>query len=512
MIRRFGSFALCLWLCLATVIGMPVTFAEAADDRNVLRYADGTDAVSLDPNVDPAFSSRRRYEHIYSRLVRYDDQLKIVPDLAESWKILDGGRTYVFTLRQGVRFHNGRECVAEDIKYTFERILDPKTGSPGRASFVDVESIETPNRYTVAVHLKGPHAAFLSACASPFAYIVPREVVEEKGHLRNVACGTGPFMLQSWTVGEEMVLVKNPDYFIKGEPRVDAIVFSVIPEESSRIAALRAGNVDMIALDSPLSVRALKNDPAIQIISQQQLPYVGLGLNCKREPFTDRRVRFALSWAIDRQAVLDACAFGYGGVTGPIRPSCKEWAIPVAQLPSYSPDKQMAKKLLAEAGLNKPLSFKIMCSSGAEGLVEVAQAVQAQLREIGVKAELDLVEWGTYIKRWKERDFDAFTCLNGSYPDPHDELYPKFYTGGPQNVYGFSSPKVDALLDKGKVTVDPDERKKIYNELQKILVEESPIINIYVGNQFHAARAGVKGFKQVPTGDTYYLCQVQLGK
>ncbi|MFH2115231.1 MAG: ABC transporter substrate-binding protein, partial [Spirochaetota bacterium] len=222
--------------------------APKAAAEKVLTLGVDQEAVGLDPHIVTAFSSMRRLDLLYNRLVRLDDNLKVVPDLAESWEIPDN-TTYVFHLRKGVLFHNGREMVADDVKYSLERILDPKTASPGRSYISLIKSVDVVDAYTVKLTLASPLASLLDALTSNNISIVPKEAVEANGNLQKVAVGTGPFMLKEWVADNSMTLVKNPAYFEKGLPLVDKVIFRVIPEQASLLAGIKSGDLDMATIN-----------------------------------------------------------------------------------------------------------------------------------------------------------------------------------------------------------------------------------------------------------------------
>ena len=196
----------------------------------------------------------RRIDLMYNRLVRLDDNFVVVPDLAASWDIPDN-LTYVFHLRKGVKFHNGRELTASDVEYSLNRVLDPKTASPGRSYISLISSIEIPDRYTVKLHLSAPLASLLDGLTSNNCSIVAKEVVEANGNLQKVEAGTGPFMLKEWVADNSMTLVKNPAYFEKGAPYLDKVIFRVIPEQTSLLAGVKSGDLDMATINDGAIIR-----------------------------------------------------------------------------------------------------------------------------------------------------------------------------------------------------------------------------------------------------------------
>ena len=209
-----------------------------------------------------------------------------------------------------------------------------------------------------------------------------------------------------------------------------------------------------------------------------------------------------MSLAVDRQAVLDAVFFGEGHVTGPIVPTLGDWASPLDQLPLYAPDPERAKSLLAEAGLDDNFEMSILASPLYPEFINIALVLQSQLAEVGITVTLDQVEWGTFIDRWKARDFSAFVSFNGSGNDPDRALYPAFHTGGSVNAFQFSDPEVDRLLDEGRSTVDPARRHETYNQVEKLIADAAPALFLFTRTAYFALGGNVQGFEPTPV-DTW---------
>ena len=477
--------------------------------EKVLTIGVDQEAVGLDPHIVTAFSSHRRLDLMYNRLVRLDENLSVVPDLAESWEIPDN-RTYIFHLRKGVLFHNGRELTAEDVKYSLERILDPKTASPGRSFIALIQTIDVVDKYTVKLTLSSPLASLLDSLTSNNLSIVPREAVEEHGNLQKVAVGTGPFMLQEWIPDNSMTLVKNPNFFIPGAPLIDKVIFRVIPEAGSLLAGIRSGELDLAAINEGAIIRQAANDSRVTVMNKPGINVRTFGFNTTRKPFDDVRVRQALALAIDRKEILAMAEFGMGQATGPIPVAAKEWALPLSDLPFSAPDYAKAKQLLAEAGYPQGFTFKIVCSSTYEGGLAVAQVIQNQLKNIGVTAELEVVEWGVYIDRWVKRDFDSMVELRGGSGEPDRFLYRTLHSTGGVNNFMFKDAEADRLMDLGRSQTVPAERKATYHALQRVLTEKAPVIFLYCPNENHVLGPRVKGFKQIGNGNLYYLTHADV--
>jgi peptide/nickel transport system substrate-binding protein len=462
------------------------------------------EAIGMDPTIVTSFSSHRRIELLYNRLVRYDPNAEIVPDLAASWEIPDP-TTYIFHLREGVTFHNGRELTAEDVKYTMERILNPETGSPARSFLATVEEVVVQGPYTVEFRLSEPTASLLDALAHGNTSIVPREEVEAHGNLQRTAVGTGPFMLASWTPDQEMVLVRNPNYFEEGLPYLDQITIRVIPEQTSLLAGLRTGSLHAALLAEGSVLRLAERDPNIEVMTKPSLNLRTFGFNTTREPFDDARVRRAIALAIDREQLIQTAELGFGQASAPMPSSAVEWAAPIDELPAYQRDLKEARALLQEAGVPEGFSFNIVTAPTYEGGLAVAEVIQEQLRQIGLNPQLEVVEWGIYIDRWVQRDFDAMVELRGGGADPDRFLYRLIHSQGAVNNFLYGNAELDALLEAGRRSIDPEERRGIYLQAQALLAEEAPYIALYTPVQTMALRTGLHGFELVPNGSFRYF-------
>jgi len=477
----------------------------------VLIGARTSDMVGLDPHTSPAFASRRIFELVYNTLVRFDENMAVAPELAESWDISDDGLTVTFKLRSGVTFHNGDEFTSEDVKYNFERILNEETGAVARSFFVGITEIEAPDPLTVVMHLESPNAALLNNMANSSVSIVSKNVAEA-GSLGTELIGTGPFKLAEWEADNFMRFEAFEDFFLEGIPLLDGIEMRVIPDESSILAGLRAGTIDWAEIQDPKVAILVSGEESLNLARATSLSYHLLGLNSAREPFTDERVRQAISCAIDRQQVIDVSSLGEGQVTGPV--TNPYFAVPASEYACYTPDLEKARELMAEAGYADGFAFTLItpATEPAVGLAD-AQSIQAQLKQIGIEVEIELLELGIYVDRWLAGDMDAWVGRNSGAPDPDFMLYRYWHSTGNLNfVPGWNDPEVDALLEQGKQVTDPEERKAIYAEAQKKLVAAAPWIWTYVFYEYRPMQDYVKGFTPMSDGSYIYLRDVWLDK
>ncbi len=475
--------------------------------------ARAADAKGLDPHKQTAFSSFRMLELIYDPLLALDKDMKVVPNLAESWKWSDDSKMLTLTLRKNVKFHNGDPMTSDDVKFSFERILDEKTAAAARSSFTDITKIDTPDPYTVVFTLKAPNASITAAMTNPNSAILDKKAVIGGADPGKMDVGTGAFKLVKWDPDQTMVLAANKDFWIPGQPRLDGIEFRTIPDESSILAGLRAKTLDWALINDPrVAIRAGAGNSTLVVSRAPSLSYHVLQLNASRPMFKDQRVRQAISCAIDRQEVLDTASLGEGEVTGPATPPY--YRVPLKDLTCYTPDLSKAKQLLANAGVSTGLKFTIIAASDEPPTaVAEAQSIQAQLKKVGIETTIQTLELGVYVDRWLKADFDAAVALNGGNPDPDIMFFRYWYkTGNLQNVAAYNSPDIDQLLEQGRATADPEKRKPIYDSIQKKLVDAAPWVWLYVGYEYRVMQPFVKGFTPLSNGSLIYLREAWLDK
>ncbi|PNS00363.1 ABC transporter substrate-binding protein [Petrotoga mexicana DSM 14811] len=485
-----------------------VIFGFSQQNGGVLQIGIETEPVGFDPNLVTAFASFRILENVYDGLLKYDENMNLVPNIAEKYEVPDPN-TIIFTIRDNVYFHNGEKLTIEDVLYTFERIMDEEVGSPAAAYYSEVESIEVLDSKRIQFKLKVPMAnTLLINFASTNSAIVSKEFVETGNNLQLKTNGTGPFFMSEYVPGDHITLEKNSNYFIPNQPYLDKIIFRIMPEEISRVTALRNGDVDLIEIKEPLSLRSLQSNN-YKVYRQPALSYYLLGFNTTREPLNNPRVRSALSLAIDREEIINMVAFGEGTITGPINPTVQPWTITPENFEEYEYNPEKAKSILAEVGYPNGFEFNIMTAS-RYSFDKIAQVIQSQLSKIGVKVNIELVEWGIFLNRWGESDFDSFISLNSGSIDPDVQFYRTFHSNGSTNVFLYNNSIVDKLLEEGRKEPNVVERIKIYNQLQNILVKEAPILFLYSPNVLYASQSYVEGFKPLANESLIFLRETRI--
>jgi peptide/nickel transport system substrate-binding protein len=455
------------------------------------------EAPGLDPAKNPAQAAIRVFDLMYSRLTRLDAQMRPVPDLAEKWDISPDGKTYTFHLRPGVKFHNGRELTSADVKYTYERIINPDTASIAKSFFDPIDHIDTPDPSTVTIVLKEPNTPLLVNTAATWAGIVAKEVVDaNNGDLNKVDAGSGPFMLQEWTPDTRTVLVRNPNYYVAGQPAVDKITFLIMPDENARIAALRTGNVQFTVL-SAAGFDTLKSDSSVKTQEGPTLSYAYLGMNVARAPFDKPEVRQAISYAVDRNEIVNSVFRGHARPTGPVPSAMSDWAIDVGSIDTYTPNLDKAKQLMADAGVSNVKTTMIAMST-LSYQVDAAQVIRSQLLKIGIDAEVQPQEVGVYVDNWKKKNMDLMVGGNGSGTNPDRAVCFFFCTDGSANVWNYSNANVDHDGATGRTATEQAQAKSVYADAQKQIIEDAPNLFLANQNQFLAYSPKLVNFTMMP--------------
>ncbi len=465
-----------------------------------------SDPDTLFPWKATQFQAINVVQNLYSTLTELDQNLEVVPGLAEEWTTAPDGKSITFQLRDGVTFADGSELDSADVKASLTRIQDEKTAAVAAATLASVSGIEAPDPGTVTLELKAPDAGLISGLASINLAIISTEDTEQS--LTTKANGSGPFTLGERVPSESLTLQANPDYW-GTVAKIASAEFRVIPDEASIVSALQSGNVQLAVFDDPLVAKTAESGE-VSVIKTPQLSYHALQLNARRKPLDDKNVRLAIQCAIDRQAVLDSAAMSEGEVIGPITsPAYK--SDPNAR-PCPQRDLAKAKDYLAQAGHPDGLTIKTIVSQGEYATsVAEAQAVAAQLAEAGITLTIEPMEIGTFVDRWVAADFDTAIALNGGRPDP-DGMYGRYFTstGNLNKVAGYSSPELDALFTQGRETQDEAKRKQLYADVSRHLEDNAVWVWLFTSFTFTATTSDVGGFTPMANGSMQSLRDVTL--
>jgi peptide/nickel transport system substrate-binding protein len=492
--------------------------AEAGQPRRggTLRVR-GFDPPNFDPHLTVAGFTQSTVGFVYSKLVRHKvggdvppGTFIIEPDLAERWEELDD-TTYVFHLRKGVKWHNkpplnGRELVAEDVKFTYDRFL-METSNANRYLLDSVDRVEVVDRYTVKFLLKEPYVWLISVLAYPQSmWIVAPEVVQQFGDLKKAesVIGTGPFMLERYEPNVKTIFKRNPDYYRDGQPYVDAVEWLVIPDESTGLAMYRTGQIDcgpgINWAVRQQDLEALKKSHP-HLVYQDFLSQSGGVINIRTDipPFTDVRVRRAISHAIDRQALVEA-VWGRGAPTAAVSRGLVEWSLPIDQLGAgakyYQYDPQEARRLLAEAGFSKGFKTQLTVTSGlGRDLVDDAQLVQRFLKDVGIDAELKIQEYGAYVATTVQGKFEGLArSPMGVVWEPDGRLYRAYASDSSRNVGHVDDATLTAMLKQQRRTKDLAARKQLIFDIQRYVAEQQYYVYLNTNTVTTSWQPYVKNF------------------
>ncbi|WP_051660791.1 ABC transporter substrate-binding protein [Bosea sp. 117] len=463
--------------------------------------AQGTLRVAIPSNLNTLDAAKTKLGEeyimnflIFSGLVEVDGKGGVKPDLAESWTKSEDLKTWTFKLRPGVKFHNGRELEAEDVKATIARVMDKATGSTARVNFDIVESIETPDKGTVVFKLKIPYSGFAELFGDRQVRILPRDKFDT---IASEPIGTGPFKFKAFRPGDRVELVKNPDYYIKGEPKLDAVTFRIMPESAAQVAALETGELDLVWSLPLETLDQFKKNPDVVIDSTPTSTWDGLIMNSAHKPFDDPRVRKAIAMALDKPALVEVALYGQGTPTHTMIPPSHPYYN--KDIPIAAPDIEGAKKLLAEAGYPNGFEATLYLPNGRPTRERLGIAAKELLAPLGIKIELQRVPWDKFVK---EIEGKAAFYTDGFYSRPtiDTSIYPWFHSAGSWNtqLWNYKNPAIDRVLDDARAAKTEDERAALYKKFQA-LAEEVPAGAIpYVQNHVNAFRKNVKGFSSSP--------------
>jgi peptide/nickel transport system substrate-binding protein len=477
------------------------------------------DASTLLPVLASDSSSSQVNGLIYNGLVRYNGQLEVVGELAESWDISADNLSITFHLRKDVRWHDGAPFTSADVLFTYQLYIDPETPTAYAEAYLQVKEALAPDAYTFTVTYEEPYAPALLSWGMailPRHLLVGQKITESS--LARYPVGTGPYKFVEWQGGEKIVLEANRDYFA-GSPFIKRYVFRIIPDTSTQFLELQTGGLDFMGL-SPLQYDRQTDTLAFRRLFKKyrylSFGYTYLGYNLKRPMFQDQRVRQALSYAIDKQEIIDGVLMGYGEIaTGPYKTDT--WVYN-KDVPRYDYNPQKARQLLAAAGwqdndgdgiLDKDgarFQFVIVTNQGNDLRSKAGEIIQRRFRDIGIDVQLRIIEWATFLKEFiNPGNFDATLLGWTGGPEPDQfEIWHSSKTGPRQlNFIGYKNAEVDALLEKGRRIFDQSQRKVIYDRFQQILAEEQPYTFLFIPEALPAVASRFHGIEPTPAGIRY---------
>lgn len=507
--------------------------ATAAGEQ-VLVFARGGDSESLDPGSTTDGESSRVTQQVLEGLLTFEkDSFELLPGLAHDWEVSDDGLSYTFYLEEGVTFHDGTDFNAEAVKTNFERWADPDHeyafsddgyvysmygtmfgGFKGEEGHV-IEEINVVNDHEIEFILNQPLGFFLQNLGMSYFAITSPAALEEYGpEINENPVGTGPFKFVSWTKDDSIVLEKFEDYRVDGLPKLDRVIFEVIPDNAARLIALRSGEVDIMDGLNPDDAAGVEAEEGLELLTRAENNIGYLGFNTQSEPLDKVEVRQAINYAIDKQAIADALYAGYATTAkNPLPPGYLGYNDDVEAY-EYDPDK--AIELLAEAGFADGLEIELWTMPVARPYMPdpetVAQIIQSNLADVGVTANIVREEWAPYLEKTAQGEHQLYMLgWSGTNGDPDYFLSSLLHGSnvGSSNREFYQNDKVDELLDAAKRAIDQDERADLYAQAQELISEDSPMVTLVHSTPVMATTSNVQNYVPHPS-TSESLAEVEL--
>lgn len=497
------------WVVVLTLSQPPVQATDYGDT-----YVDSSigDASILNPVLSSDSASSDIVGLVYNGLVKYDKDIKLVGDLAESWDLARGGLEITFHLRKNVRWHDGQPFTAEDVLFTYQKLRDPKVRTPFVSDFEDVESVVVIDPHTVRVRYR---KVFAPSLASWGMGMLPKHVYQNadlNAHPANRApVGTGPYRFKEWKTDQYILLEANPDSF-EGRPYLDRYVYRIIPDASVQFLEMRNQSIDALTL-TPDQFKAY--GAIFEHHARYRYPsfkYVYFGFNLKNELFKDVRIRQALAYALDRESMVNGIVLGLGQpITGPFPVSSWAYNSDVKPMPF---DLNKARALFAECGWKpdasgklmkdgKPFSFTLMTNQGNKVRELCAVVIQEQLKKVGIDVTIRIMEWSTFVHQYiDKKNFEAIVMgwQLGRDPDNYAMWHSSQQKEGQYNFCGYENPRVDQWLAEARRTFSLPERRALYHKIHAQLATDLPYIFLYCPDELLAVHKRLRGVDVAPAG------------
>jgi len=481
-VRRRLPIAL---MAIPLAIALP-TAALAQDGAagGTLVAAIGAEPDQLDPNVTSSYNSFQVLENVFDTLVEPDENLEMTGALAETWDVSDDGLVYTFDLRDGVSWHDGSALTSADVVYSYERWL---TNNGWR--FGTVAEVTAPDDDTVVFTLSAPTPNLLSHLGAYKGLAVVQQANVDSGEITTAPIGTGPFSVAAWNSGDSIEIVANDAYW-GGDIALDGVTFRFVPDPTVAVTNVQAGEAHWTSNLPPQQVSNLMDSEDIVVQAVPSNDYWYFALNQARPPFDDVRVRQALAYAIDRDAIAQATNFGNATVNQTAIPETSGWYFEYAP---YTRDLDMAKSLLADAGV-EGLAVDLMVSSDHPQSVTAAQVIAANAADIGVTVNIRQLDFSTWLADQAEGNFDGYLLSWIGNLDPGDFYYAQHHSSGIFNAQGYNNPDADALLDQAAAETDKDARKALYDQAATVIVDDASYVYLYNPQIIQGMSPSVEGY------------------
>lgn len=472
---------------------------SAAAEKNELVMALAVDPDGLDPQRTTAASTFQITNNIYEPLLTVTDQGELTGALADSWEVSEDGLTLTFTLRENAQFSNGNPCDAEAVIASFQRLK--AEDSPRAADYANIVSMEAADERTVVFTTETLDVAALSSFAYPWAAIVDVTVADT---LTNQPVGTGPYTLNQWIPQQSLSLIRNETY--PGTVNIDNIEFRMMPDAASQISAFQNGELDIISVSGD-QVAAFENNPDYNVIQAPANSLQLMAMNLDNEALADVRVRQAINYAVDKDALIETVWWGYGQKIGSHYPTVLKEYVDHSEDYTYDPDR--ARELLNEAGYGDGLTLQMYLPQNYTAYVNAGQVIADQLEQVGIHCEITIVEWATWLSDvYTNRQYDLTVVGHTGRLDPY-VLLARYDSQSGENYFNYSNPEVDQLLSDYQSEQDEAVRTQIVQQIQAILAEEVPALYIQDPISLYVTQSDVEGFTTYPI-DIYEMKNVRF--
>lgn len=475
--------------------------AQKPEEPNTLRLRLKQDLTTLDPAFIVDVDGGKVAAKLFNGLVKYDNELTIVGDLAEKWEISKNGQRYRFFLKPNILFSNGRRLTSKDVQFSFQRIQDKQTLSPRKWTFDAIDYIETPNKEIVEIMLKKPFSPFLSLLTLPSAYILPKEeLLKAPQEFRRNPIGTGPYTLKEWKTSTQIALKKNPLYF-EGAPHLNQIIYKIIPEDFVTVGEFERKLLDAIEIPRA-DFQHYTEDKELKpyILDQTGLNTYYLGFNCQKAPFSSKKLRQAINFAINKTLIAKKVLEGRCQIaTGPVPPPLNQNRKALTEHYVYSPKK--AEQLIEEAKIKLPLKINFFINQDKE-VFSIASLIKEDLKKVGIEANLILRDWSAFKEAINKGEADCFfLSWWADYPDIENFLFPTFHSqnfGGGGNRAFYHNPKVDLLLEQAQKTSLTHKREALYQQAQNQIIEDAPWAFLWHRKTYFVRQPYLQNFQLFP--------------
>ena len=471
-------------------------------ERTDIIIGSASDVVSPDPHNQNDTTSARAIHMMFDTLATMDGNGEYHPMLAESWE-QPSDTEYIFKLRKDVKFHNGVDMKASDVKFSIERCM---ASAKTKQATDSIDKVEVIDDYTVKITTKYPFAPFFNkVAASTKCAILPEEYTKQQGeNFQKAPVGTGPMKFKSWSPNNEFVVERNDNYW-NGTPKTTSITIRVIPEATSLTIALENGEVDFVESVIAVDAKRVKENPNLKTVDQVQGAVTYLGMNYLQKPFDDLRIRKAIAYAIDRQTIIDVVLEGYGEILNSVFPPMMPSFDPT--LEGYDYDLDKAKALLAEAGYADGVGLTLELATSGDERNRIAQLIQNDLSKIGITVDINLLEWSAYLEYVGGKDHKMWILGWSNAYDPDGNMFDVFHKDRPSttNRSHYKNDEVSALIEQARQELDWNKREAMYKDLQKRIMADPVWIPLFAKTGIIGMNKGMEGVELEPITEFTYV-------